>query len=112
MKNRVKNSGQLVGTFFAFLIMLFSIGNSYGEPQARLLTDSDFSYSEASTNHFTPQEGPDHRDNPFANVHLLSSAAAFVKSDPVMAAPEISKALLVNGHARNAIYSLPCIHAP
>ncbi len=113
MKNGTTKLSQVTGLLFAVVLFLFSIGNSWTEPNANTISsDNQFSWSNGTSNRIAPQENLDDMSPCVVHIQRLEVAINFFNPDIPFVAYKTCQALFVNGHIRNAFYALPSIHAP
>ncbi len=114
MKKEFNNDRQIMGSLFAIIIVLFSIGNSYiGARENINKAEQQLAYSSVSAIRIAQEDGPGYRDNLPIPYQFLFTVSSFVSSEMIRTPGiVISKTFHLSVLISNGVLSLPCIHAP
>ena len=113
MNTNIMKDRQILGSFFAIMIILFSIGSSYVEAKGKITEpEQQLSFSTLSASRIAPQDGDGQREDLVTQYDLCITIYNSAGSDPESAGRNNFKSFPVNSLTRNGSFLLPAIHAP
>ena len=112
MKTNIMKGRQILGSFFAIMIVLFSITNSYAEAKGKITEPEQQSFSSLSGGRISPEDGNSHREDLITQHDLCASIYNGSVSDSKNAGRVNVRAFQINSLIQNGCFLLPGIHAP